>query len=365
MSQPNPASHLAQPHRSPQFGESSPETPTVNNRNAGALAGDSAFQRILDTVRPDLHQVDDLLANHLVDHSKNPIPDLAQHLIGAGGKRCRPVLTLAAAHVCGYRGSHHIRLAAAVELIHSATLLHDDVVDESPLRRGRTTANRIWGNKLGVLVGDFLLSRSFQLMVQSESLPILGVLSAAAVKISEGEVQHTEFSRSLETTEEVYLQVVRAKTAELFAAAAEVGARIADADPGTAQAFREYGMSLGIAFQLSDDALDYCATDAATGKAQGDDFQEGKATLPVLIANRLGDAEARRFWQRTITLDERGPNDFERACELLAKTDAIEATYAIAEMHAANARAALAVLPESPLVQALSDFATSLTRRPG
>ena len=216
------------------------------------------------------------------------IPEVANHLISSGGKRLRPILTLATAGLCGYSGDGHIKLAAAVEFMHTATLLHDDVVDESDMRRGKEAARVLWGNEASVLVGDFLLGQAFRMMVEVGSLPCLDVLSSAAVVIAEGEVMQLSAAKDTETTEDAYLAVIRAKTAALFAAACEVGPTLAGRAKAEIAACRGYGANLGIAFQLIDDALDYGGSSAKLGKNVGDDFREGKITLPVVLSFRRG-----------------------------------------------------------------------------
>ena len=281
------------------------------------------------------------------------IPQLAGHIIAAGGKRLRPMLTLGASRMCGYRGTRHIGLAAAVEFIHTATLLHDDVVDESDLRRGLATANAVWGNKSSVLVGDFLFSRSFQLMVADGSLEILEILSEAASVIAEGEVAQLVTANDTETTEEDYLEVVRAKTAKLFAAACEIGAVVASRPKAEQLAVETYGHNLGVAFQLVDDVLDYCAHQPTLGKSVGDDFREGKITLPIVLAFRAADAEQRVFWRRTLEDLEQKKGDFKRAAAMLEKSGALKATLDRARGYGAVARQALEIFGESPAKSAL------------
>ncbi len=329
--------------------------PMTQNR-IRASANESPYRRVLQSIGNDLRAVDDLLAEKLETTDEPLIPELARHLIEAGGKRLRPVLTLAVARTCGYRGEDHIRLAAAVELIHSATLLHDDVVDSSTMRRGRASANTVWGNKLSILVGDFLFSRSFQLMVDTSSLRVLSVLADASAVIAEGEVMQTASTHDLDTGDQRYIQMIGAKTAALFAAATEVGACIARAEMHVTEAFRTYGHTLGVAFQLADDALDYSGRERSTGKSVGDDFNGGKATLPVLVAYREGTKEARQFWRRTITEGIRREGDFVHAQELLSQTSAIEKTLALADDYAEQARTALGTVPNSPSLRALADL---------
>ncbi len=313
-----------------------------------------------DTLRAlcsdDLAKVNRLILEHM-NSEVALIPQLAGHIIAAGGKRLRPLLTLASARMCGYRAERHIGLAATVEFIHTATLLHDDVVDESNLRRGLDTANTLWGNKPSVLVGDFLFSRAFQLMVQSRSLEVLEILSSASAIIAEGEVAQMVTANDTATSVDDYLAVIRAKTAALFDAACRIGAVIAERPPSEAQALSDFGLNLGIAFQLIDDYLDYVAQEAQLGKMVGDDFREGKITLPVVLAYARGDGEDRRFWRRVLEdLDQR-PDDFEHALTLLRRTDALADTMAQARGYADAARKALSVFPDSAYRHALADIA--------
>ncbi len=285
------------------------------------------------------------------------IPQLAAHIVAAGGKRLRPLLTLAAAQMCGYAGPRHVHLAACVEFIHTATLLHDDVVDESLLRRGLSSANAVFGNKASVLVGDFLFARAFQLMVEDGSLKVLGILSQAAATIAEGEVLQLVTQNDLSTSEQRYLDVVRGKTAALFAAACQVGAVVADRPPHEEQALADYGTNLGMAFQLVDDALDYAADQVTLGKTVGDDFREGKITLPVLAAYQAGDSEARQFWVRTIEASDQTDADLDRAMALMQRSGAIRTTLVRAAWFADAAKSALMAFPESPVRRALADVA--------
>jgi octaprenyl-diphosphate synthase len=269
------------------------------------------------------------------------IPDLSRHLIDSGGKRLRPLLTLAAAQMGGYPGRDHIKLAAAVEFIHTATLLHDDVVDESALRRGKVSANIVWGNKPSVLVGDFLFSRAFELMVETQQNSVLGILARASSVIAEGEVMQLKSANNLAATEEHYLQVVSAKTAALFCAAAESGAVLSRGDGVFASAMHDYGNNLGIAFQLVDDALDYSGRQALMGKSVGDDFREGKVTLPVILAVARADDASRKFWSRTIETGPQSESDLDRAITLVEETGAIADTMARARAYADLACGAL------------------------
>ena len=269
------------------------------------------------------------------------IPQLAGHIIAAGGKRLRPMLTLCSARLCGYEEERHIGLAACVEFIHTATLLHDDVVDESDLRRGAATANAVWGNQSSVLVGDFLFSRAFELMVADGSLEVLRILSNASSVIAEGEVHQLVTTNDTETREEDYLDVIRAKTAKLFAAATEIGAVVADRPESERRALKEYGHNIGMAFQLIDDALDYSAPQATLGKTVGDDFSEGKITFPVIHAFAHGDEEAHRFWRRTLEDMEQKKGDLRRAIGFLEQTGALDATVERAREYGKRALQAL------------------------
>jgi octaprenyl-diphosphate synthase len=287
------------------------------------------------------------------------IPDLARHLVDSGGKRLRPLLNLAAARLCGYTGNGHVRLAAAVEFIHTATLLHDDVVDASALRRGKIAANVVWGNKPSILVGDYLFSRAFQLMVEAGNIAVLDILAGASAIIAEGEVMQLKSANNLAVTEADYLRVISAKTAELFAASAESGAAIAEAPENVVAGLRAYGHNLGIAFQLIDDALDYSGRQAQMGKSVGDDFREAKVTLPVILAHRHADEEARSFWQRVIEDGTQHEGDLEHAIACVEETGAIDETRARAMDYADRAIAALSVLPMSDLraaLQAVAEF---------
>lgn len=294
------------------------------------------------------------------------IPELAGHLVHAGGKRLRPMLTLAAARLFGYGGAEHVKLAAAVELIHAATLLHDDVVDASAMRRGAATANEIWGNKESVLVGDFIFSRAFELMVSAGDLDVLRILSAASGVIAEGEVLQLATQKNLGATYDMYLAVIEAKTAALFAAAAQAGAVIAGAGAARASEMRRFGANLGVAYQLVDDALDYSGFESSLGKRIGDDFREGKMTLPVVYAVARADAEELAFWRRTIADGRQHPDDFARACVMLSACGAINDTLACAERYAEQARRNLADAggdPSSPFARALDGLAAASVHR--
>ena len=291
------------------------------------------------------------------------IPQLAGHIIAAGGKRLRPVLTLASARLCGYQGQRHIPLAACVEFIHTATLLHDDVVDESGLRRGLATANAVWGNKASVLVGDFLFSRAFQLMVEDGSLKILKILSDASAIIAEGEVQQLMTANDTSTEEATYLDVIRSKTAALFAAACQVGAVVAERPEAEEEALRRFGLNFGMAFQLIDDVLDYNAREEELGKAVGDDFRDGKVTLPVVLAFARGSDSERDFWRRCIEdLDQR-EGDLEQALGLMERHGALAGAMERAQSYGRAALEGLAVFPDGAIKQALVETLELSLRR--
>jgi len=281
---------------------------------------------------------------------------IEKHIIAAGGKRLRQLLTLASARMCGYRGKRHVALAACVEFIHTATLLHDDVVDESDLRRGRATANAVWGNKASVLVGDFLFSRSFQLMVEDGSLRVLEILANASAVIAEGEVMQLLTANDTETSEAAYLEVIKAKTATLFAAACRVGAVVAERPKVEEEALDCYGMNLGIAFQLVDDVLDYAAHQATLGKTVGDDFRDGKITLPVVLAYLRGDDEERAFWRRTLEEQELAEGDLEHAIALMQRHGSLADSVERARHYGAIARDALGIFADGPEKRALVEL---------
>jgi len=313
---------------------------------------EDALNALAAVLQPDLEACNRTIVARM-DSPVALIPQLAAHIVAAGGKRLRPLLTLACARLCGYGGERHVKLAACVEFIHTATLLHDDVVDESLLRRGLASANAVFGNQASVLVGDFLFARAFQLMVEDGSLEVLSILSRAAATIAEGEVLQLVTQNDLATSEARYLDVVRGKTAALFAAACEVGAVVADRPDAEAAALAEFGMNLGIAFQLVDDALDYAADQSVLGKTVGDDFREGKITLPVLVAYQAGDPADCDFWHRTIETNEQNEADLDRALHLMQGCGAIRMTLERAQSFATAAKAALAPFPDSAMRRAL------------
>jgi octaprenyl-diphosphate synthase len=315
--------------------------------------------RLAAALTEDMGAVNALIRDRMASEHAPRIPEVTAHLVEAGGKRLRPMLTLAAARLCGYGGPYHVHLAATVEFIHTATLLHDDVVDESAQRRGRPTANLLWDNKSSVLVGDYLFARSFQLMTETGNMRVLGILSNASAVIAEGEVLQLTAAQDLRTDADVYLKVIRGKTAALFSAATEVGGVIAGAPEAQVAALFTYGDALGVAFQMVDDYLDYGGVAEVIGKNTGDDFRERKVTLPVILAVARADAAERAFWRRVIEKGDQQPGDLEQAQAIMARHGTLEATRAEARLWAGRARAALAVLPEHPLremLDALADY---------
>ena len=306
-------------------------------------------------VTEDLKAVNALIVQHM-DSPVEMIPQLAGHIVAAGGKRLRPMLTLAAARMCDYTGTRHLALAAAVEFIHTATLLHDDVVDESDLRRGLASANAVWGNKARVLVGDYLFSRSFQLMVKDGSLRVLDILSGASAVIAEGEVMQLITTNDTDTGETAYLDVIKAKTAQLFAAACHIGAIVAERPKVEEDALETFGMNLGIAFQLIDDVLDYSAKQATLGKTVGDDFREGKISLPVILAFRRGKDDDRTFWRRTLEDLDQHEGDLEHAIHLMEKHQALEDSVERARHYGAIAHDALGIFADGPHKKAFNEL---------
>lgn len=320
-------------------------------------------EQLAARLAPEMDRVNVLIRDRMASEHAPRIPEVTAHLVEAGGKRLRPMLTLAAAQMCGYEGPNAVKLAATVEFIHTATLLHDDVVDQSGQRRGRPTANLLWDNKSSVLVGDYLFSRSFQLMVETGSLRVLDILANASATIAEGEVLQLTAAQDLRTSEDVYLQVVRGKTAALFSAATEVGGIIAGASETEVQALFDYGDALGIAFQIADDLLDYQGDSSATGKNVGDDFRERKLTLPVIKAVAEATDEERAFWVRTIEKGKQTDGDLDHALELMAKYDTLARTRDDANAWANKARNALKELPDHPIRDMLDGIADYVVAR--
>ena len=325
----------------------------ISTKHAPEFRG--AVLALRDLTQKDLDEVNHEILTRMQSQVAM-IPEIAGHLINAGGKRIRPMLTLAAAQLFDYSGNHHIKLAAAVELIHGATLLHDDVVDASLLRRGASTANTIWGNKESVLVGDYIFSRAFELMVAAEDLRVLQVLSRAAGIIAEGEVLQLATQKNINTSFDMYLAVVEAKTAALFAAAAQSGALIAGCSHADEQALKEYGKNLGLAYQIIDDALDYSGFEQTLGKSVGDDFREGKMTLPIVYAVQRAQEHEKTFWRRVISEGRQEKGDFEKACELMKRDNAIDDTIVCAKRYASQALEALSKTPQNKISEALANL---------
>ncbi|MBL6928032.1 MAG: polyprenyl synthetase family protein [Rhodospirillales bacterium] len=314
-----------------------------------------SLEALTALVADDLKAVNALIVQRM--HSPVAlIPQLAGHIVAAGGKRLRPILTLASARMCGYSGMRHTALATCVEFIHTATLLHDDVVDHSELRRGLASANAVWGNKTSVLVGDFLFARSFELMIEDGSLEVLAILSRASSVIAEGEVAQLVTANDTQTSESAYMEVIKAKTAELFAAACQIGAVVAERPKVECEALQSYGQNLGIAFQLIDDVLDFSAKQATLGKTVGDDFAEGKITLPIVLAFRRGNEDERAFWRRTLEDLNQQDGDLENATRLMEKYGALDDTVERARHYGSIARDALGIFRDCPEKAALTDL---------
>ena len=323
------------------------------------LKEDKKIHPTIDTlallVKDDLKSVNRLISTRM-NSDVDLVPELASHIIAAGGKRLRPMLTLGSAQLCGCQGDRSIALAACVEFIHTATLLHDDVVDSSDLRRGKSSANILFGNQASVLVGDFLFSRAFQMMVEDGSIQVLKILSHASSVIAEGEVLQLTTANNTETGESTYLEVIKSKTAQLFAAACQIGAVISNRPPVEEGALETYGMNLGIAFQLIDDVLDYSASQVKLGKTIGDDFKEGKVSLPIILAFRRGNDAERDFWRRTIKDQDQKKDDLDYAIQLMEKHDALLDTIKRARHYGAIARDSLGIFDKSPIKTAFDEL---------
>jgi octaprenyl-diphosphate synthase len=317
-------------------------------------AKEPSLEPLLQLVAEDMNGVNSVILDRM--QSKVAlIPELAGHLIAGGGKRMRPMLTLACAKLLGYPGTRHHKLSAAVEFIHTATLLHDDVVDGSGMRRGKRTANLIWGNSASVLVGDFLFSRAFELMVEDGSLKVLKILSSASAVIAEGEVEQLTAQRRIDTDEEQYLAIIGAKTAALFAAACRVAPVVAEADEETELAVESYGKHLGIAFQLADDVIDYASDAETMGKGVGDDFRDGKMTLPLILAYARGSKDDRAFWRAAVSGDRTSDDDLAHAIALMRSTDALADTIESARHYGRRAIDALSNFPAGRAKSALTE----------
>lgn len=321
------------------------------------------LDQLASLLSKDMDEVNSLIKKRMASDAAPRIPEVTSHLIDAGGKRLRPLLTLAAAKMCQNKTPFHIHLAATVEFIHTATLLHDDVVDESKQRRGRPTANLLWDNQSSVLVGDYLFSRSFQLMVETGNLQVLDILANASATIAEGEVLQLTVAQNLNTTEETYFKVIRGKTAALFEAACKVGGVISNADDRFIDALASYGDALGICFQITDDLLDYNGKSDDLGKSIGDDFREQKMSLPLIKVLEKSNTTEMEFWERTIEKGEQNDNDFDYALELMIKHNALKDTVRDAKFWARKAKKSIVVLPESPLRNILADLPDFVVNR--
>lgn len=316
------------------------------------LNSQASVQPLIDLTKTDMDRVNQLILS-MAGSDVDMIPEVSNHLISSGGKRLRPMMTLASARMFGYDGEGHVKLATSVEFMHTATLLHDDVVDESDMRRGKSTARMIWGNQASVLVGDFLLGQAFKMMVEVGSMDALSVLANAAAVIAEGEVMQLAAAKHMETTEEEYLKVINAKTAALFSAAAEVGPIIAGLGEKERAALRDYGTALGLAFQLVDDALDYGGNAENLGKNTGDDFREGKITMPVILAYARGDAQEKAFWKQSLEAGENDDAALEQALSYMKKHNSLSDTIVKARSYGAQASSALAPIRPSAEKDAL------------
>ncbi|PCJ86144.1 MAG: polyprenyl synthetase [Hyphomicrobiales bacterium] len=311
-----------------------------------------SVDNLIRLTKPGMDKVNNLILQ-MAGANVDMIPEIANYLISSGGKRLRPMLTLAAAQMCGYEDDEHIKLAACVEFMHTATLLHDDVVDESDMRRGKKSARMLWGNQASVLVGDYLLGQAFRMMVEVGSLEALDILSTASSVIAEGEVMQLVAAKNTGTTEDEYLEVIRRKTAALFSAAAEVGPVIAKSSKDSRSALKSYGTNLGLAFQLVDDALDYGGSSADLGKDIGDDLREGKITLPVVLSYRRGTPDDRTFFDRVLVEEDLRDGDLETAIEIMTRTDALKDTVTRAVHYGSVAKDALAAFPDSDMKSSL------------
>ncbi|MBT6437843.1 MAG: polyprenyl synthetase family protein [Rhodobacteraceae bacterium] len=320
------------------------------------------YDKLKEVLADDLSKVSELIQKRMQSKHAPLIGEISSHLIGSGGKRLRPLLTLAAAKICGYQGELNIHLAATVEFIHTATLLHDDVVDESEKRRGRSSVNILWNNSSSVLVGDYLFARSFQLMTETGRLDVLETLSNASANIAEGEVLQLSASEDITTDEEVYYKIIRGKTAALFSASTEVGAMLADADKDTIKALASYGDALGVCFQIVDDILDFVGDGDKVGKNLGDDFRERKLTLPMIHAISKADDKELKFWERTIVDGDQNSKDFEKALVILKSRSSINYSKRVANKWSKTAKKALTDMPDTPLkciLEELSDYVVS------
>lgn len=322
-------------------------------------SSESALIDLTRVLRHDLDQVNALI----LDRSQSPvelIPQVATHLIASGGKRLRPLLTLASCQVFGYQGEHHIKLATAVEFIHTATLLHDDVVDESGLRRGKKTAHTLWGNETSILVGDFLFAQAFKLMVETQSLQALDTLSSAATTITQGEVKQMMIKNDLSISPAIYQDIITSKTAALFKAACEIGAILTNQPPQVRANMADYGQNLGLLFQITDDILDYFGSADKMGKSLGDDFKEGKVTLPVILTYLGANHTEKEFLQACFEKLNQAPEDFEGIISLMRRKGIYQKCRHQAYIYADKAKEALNAIdssnPTKDILMTLPDY---------
>ena len=317
-----------------------------------ALQKKHGIEELISLTKKDMELVNDLIIQRTISNT-DMIPKVSQYLISSGGKRLRPMLTIASSKLCECKNNYYIPLAAGVEFMHTATLLHDDVVDDSEMRRGKIAARMLWGNEASVLVGDYLLGEAFKMMVEAQSIKALEVLSNAATVIAEGEVMQLVYSNHLTITPEMYFQIINYKTAKLFSAASEIGAIISESSTDTAEILRDFGSYLGIAFQLSDDALDYTSTIDNIGKEIGDDFFEGKVTYPIIVSYKKSNKEEKKLWEKLISKKNKNANDFKSAIELIDKNKGFEKTIAEAEKYGEKALNCLKNFEDSEMKSAL------------
>ena len=317
---------------------------------------------MLTWLKDDFAKVNNVIMENM-NSSVPLISQLAGYIISSGGKRIRPLLTLSTSKLCQYNGLRHVNLAACIEFIHTATLLHDDVVDESKKRRGKASANYVWNNKSSILVGDFLLSKAFRLMIKDGSDQCLEIISKASVEISQGEVLQLESCNQIDTPESNYLKIIEAKTASLFCAACTVSGIISKIDNPKQQALNDFGKNIGMAFQITDDTLDYCSNDLVLGKNTGDDFREGKVSLPVILAYKRSNKKEKEFWTRTINNQNQNSDDFILAKEILRKYNVIEDCFLKAQHYSLIARDSLSPFENNADKEKLLEMCEVIVKR--
>ena len=320
------------------------------------------WQSMLFWLQNDFAKVNNLIMDNM-NSSVPLISQLAGYIISSGGKRIRPLLTLATSKLCNYKGTRHISLAACIEFIHTATLLHDDVVDESKKRRGKKSANQVWNNKSSILVGDFLLSKAFRLLIKNNSDRCLDMISKASVEISQGEVLQLESCNQIDTTESSYLKIIEAKTASLFSAACVVSGIISNVNNSQEKALHEFGKNIGMAFQITDDTLDYCSNDLSLGKNIGDDFKEGKVSIPIILAYKRSNFKEKLFWEKTINKGNQELEDFFKAKKILKKYNVIEDCFVKAQYYALIAKDSLSPFNNSYEKEKLTELTEIIVRR--